>query len=222
MLELALSIAVLLFSLGPKELGREVEGYLESKAQGKTEQTREAAYSLCNPEAPDEEPLQSLIVARHVMIEANRRLFGPLLWFLLLGPAGAFLYRVNQLAGERIEFQEESPDQLQLMANKIQELLDWIPARLTAIGYAISGNFEKVAGVWKNFHRISQEQNENEAALLLSSAGTAALESYPSVDEIEYLVEVPPVVEDALALVWRTLFIWVIAVGLGSLVAALT
>jgi hypothetical protein len=67
-----------------------------------------------------------------------------------------------------------------------------------------------------------------EAEHLLAQTGLAALDTFPhDTDDLEddehgdifYSTLIPPVVEDALALVWRTLTLWVGIIGGGTLIA---
>ncbi len=208
-LEILFGVGILLFSFGPKDLGRAAEAYLQAQINDPT-QANQLANAVCNTDVPDQEPAQSLTVARCVLVEANNRIFAPLFWFLLLGPVGAVVYRCIYLLADwkpRID-EDESTGMTAL--DSVMTIADWIPARLTAIGYAIAGNFEAVAHIWRSPDSANQ---------LLSTVGAAALDSYPSAEEIEHLTDTPPVVEDALALLWRTLSLWVIVLIIGSVIA---
>lgn len=217
LLEWLLAVTVLLFSLGPRDLGRDVERYQESKLQEDTETIMGNAAVCCNMPAPGEEPVQSLFVARCVLVQAHSRLFAPLFWFSLLGPLGAVLYRTAWLTQQHLQHQEDCPSQATKTVRLMLALLEWIPARLTTVGYAVVGNFERVAQVWQDFHRMTPEQGQSDAERLLGAAGVASLESYPEEDSVAELDEIPPVVEDALAAVWRNLTLWLIVIGTTSL-----
>ena len=118
---------------------------------------------------------------------------------------------------------------MKLYSDELRHVADWAPARVAAAGYAIAGNFDGVAHAWRTFDYVPDGGPLSEAEQLLAGTGLAALDTSPSdADELIGGTEltlgwtaVPPVVEDALALVWRSLALWVASIGAGSLVAAL-
>ena len=74
-------------------------------------------------------------------MQANNRLFAVIFWFVLIGPLGAWAYRVTDLIRRRAVFntsrdQEYSNPAVLNASVMIHGWLAWIPARLTAIGYA--------------------------------------------------------------------------------------
>ena len=82
--------------------------------------------------------------------------------------------------------------------------------RLTLLCYAISGNFDAVAAAWKNSE--SNETDNTDATDILASAGIAALEQAAPRSHSELDVE------DAMALVWRSLTLWMVLYALISLI----
>lgn len=81
---------------------------------------------------------------------AHRHVFGPIAAFVVLGPAGAIVYRLGaNLAatwGERTD-----PEALEFggFARRFQFWYDWIPARIAAASFAIVGNFEDAVYCWR-------------------------------------------------------------------------
>lgn len=225
---LAFSAAVLLFSLGPSDLGDDTEAFIGARDAGDEQAAREHAQTLCLSAAPDRELRRSFAVARAVVVLATRRLIGPIFWFVLFGATGAAAYRIIHLLAERLQ-KQACPQEMKRGSDELRHIADWAPARITAAGYAIAGNFDAVAHAWRTFDYAPGEGPLSEAEHLLAQTGLAALDTFPS-DERELEMDIgeppdpgmiPPVVEDALALVWRSLAMWVTVVGGGSLVAAL-
>ncbi|MCG6967091.1 MAG: regulatory signaling modulator protein AmpE [Chromatiaceae bacterium] len=217
----------LLYSLGPRDLGEDAEAFVEARDNGDDERAGALARQLCLSDVPLEEPRRSFAVARAVVVLANRRLIGPIFWFVLFGAVGAAAYRVIQLLAERLQA-EECPNIARRYSDELRHVADWGPARITAAGYAIAGNFEAVSHAWRTFDYIPDEGPLTEAENLLARTGLAALDTFPD-DADEFTATeagmhwepAPPVVEDALALVWRSLATWVAVIAGGSLVAAL-
>ena len=218
------STGVLLYALGPRDLGDDAEAFVQARDRGQDQRATDLAQALCLGEAADVEPRRSLGVARAIVILANRRLIGPIFWFVLFGAVGAAAYRAVQLLAEHMQG-EDCPAPMKRYSDEVRHIADWAPARITAVGYAIAGNFDAVAHAWRNFDYVPGDGPLTEAEHLLAHTGLAALDTLP--DEVEEFgatgdaTLLPPVVEDAMALVWRSLAAWVTAIAAGSLVAAL-
>ena len=90
----------------------------------------------------------------------------------------------------------------------------------------MEGNFDAVAHAWQTFDYVPDTGPIDEAERLLARTGLAALDTYPNEAEAAdgelagmEAGLLPPVVEDALALAWRSLAVWLAVIGAGSLVA---
>ena len=93
------------------------------------------------------------------LFDAYRQVFAVLFWFIVLpGPMGAVLYRAAVLLAD--EWRGSTPgDDLTPIARSRAEfgrpaqgllaLLDWVPVRLTALSFAIVGDFEDAAYCWR-------------------------------------------------------------------------
>lgn len=225
--EWLLGAAVLLYCLGPRDLGDEVERFLQARDAGDDTLANKLAQQICLGQAAPLEPRRSIAVARAAVVLANRRFVGPIFWFVVFGATGAAAYRLILAMAEHLQ-RSACPAAMQRYSDEMRYIADWAPARLTAAGYAIAGNFGAVLEVWREFEYRPSDSPLTEADHLLARTGLAALDTFPSdaVDLIDNdLLEDArlnaPVVEDAMALVWRTLAIWVTLVGAGSLIAAL-
>lgn len=215
--ELAFGTAVLLFSLGPDDLGRQTEAYLRARDSGNDAEATALARSLVGGPVPEDEPDRTLSVAATLPVTALRRMFAPICWFVLLGPLGAALYRLNELLLCHLVERDAPPATLLQSSRRLQYLLDWLPARLSAASMALAGNFDAVAQAWKHY-RAQASGDDNTG--LLQTLSQAALLSWPGEGELA-VGELPPVVEDALALVWRSLVVWVLFVAAISLIEGL-
>ena len=115
-------------------------------------------------------------IVRHTLeaaiIAVHRHVFGVFFWFLVpVGPGGVVLYRTAEYLGRHwnLPSTERSPA-LGRFAARAFYLLDWIPSRLTSIGFAIVGNFEDAVYAWRNHAR---KWNDAVNGILLASGGGA-------------------------------------------------
>jgi adenosylcobinamide-phosphate synthase len=106
------------------------------------------------------------------LITTHRNVFGVFFWFLMpLGPACAVMYRVSEyLARAWNEPDHMRNEAFGQFAARAFYWIDWIPVRLTAIAFAVVGNFEDAIYAWRNFaHRWADESR----GIILAAGGGA-------------------------------------------------
>ncbi|CEG56938.1 regulatory signaling modulator protein AmpE [Legionella fallonii] len=67
--------------------------------------------------------------------QVNSQLFSVIFWYVVLGPIGALAYRLITLC-ETINFVDQQ-------AKQLTDIVEWIPARISALLYLLVGNFQK-------------------------------------------------------------------------------
>jgi adenosylcobinamide-phosphate synthase len=171
------------------------------------------------------------IAVEKSLITTHRNVFGVFFWFLMpLGPAGAVMYRVAEyLARAWNEPDHMRNEAFGEFAARAFYWIDWIPVRLTAIAFAVVGNFEDAIYAWRNFaHRWTDESR----GIILAAGGGAMgvrlgspAESAPRVvpadaatvdlsdSEADELPGEEPNVralQSTVGLVWRALLLWML------------
>ena len=218
---LVLAVVVLFFSLGPKDIGEDVDEYCKSIEAGDEDQIRSNAKALLEDEPPEDMLECIRKVESSVYVQANNRLFAVIFWFVLLGPVGAWTYRATDLVRRRAVFNAgRDPDDgiagnAADAAQKLHGWLAWFPARLTAIGYAMAGSFEGALTAWRNPEDDVPVSAEDPSESLLARVGVGAT----SLSDIEGESTSERGVRGAMAangLVFRLLFIW------AAVIAAMT
>ena len=132
-------------------------------------------------ELPASELLRHVI--EHSLLAAHRHVFGVFFWFVLLstfglGPAGAVLYRMAELASRYWSFKSGDGaiavnETLMQLSQRLFHLLDHVPARLTASGFAVVGNFEEAVNCWRR--DASLWKYDNEGVILAAAAGAVGV-----------------------------------------------
>ena len=145
LLQMLFSLAVLLYCFGPREFETDLEAILQAPDGA----SREAAAKALADDG-DTIAWNAPALGVAVAYAALRRRFGVLLWFFLLGPTGALLYRLAQTLGrdESLRLDPASRTAARYAANA----LDWPPAQLLTFTLAIVGHWEAVIGAWKRWH----------------------------------------------------------------------
>lgn len=144
---IAAAVFLLLYSFGRGCIGAQLEKY---RSQCRREDF-EAAYLYGSEElrwfssleaAQTRGPAQvHVAMQRAFLYQALQRWFAVLLYFLLLGPAAALAYRLLQLSADS-----------GLPVQRFLAIADWVPARLLAAAFTLTGDFvesadELLAGV---------------------------------------------------------------------------
>lgn len=203
------AVVVLLFSLGPRDLDDEVEDYGDALQSGDVTTQRSVAEELLERLPPDLPADRNEAVERAIYVQANNRMFGVVFWFLLLGPTGAWAFRVLDLFRHRAELQagEEVATPTMDAVRTLHGLLAWIPSRLLALGYVLAGNFEEAMATWRNSgHEATLSFADGTAEIIarvgIAAAGRGALDVADAVEALERI-------RGARSLVMRTLWmIW--------------
>ena len=147
LLEIIFGVVVLIYCLGPKDLHQQVEAVMEASAVEDEERLNKAASKLICGEPPTDRAACLRKVVEAIFVEANGRTLAVLFWFVVLGPLGAVVYRLSH---ELVNSTEEDSS-FKRMAELWLGITDWVPARLTAFFYALTGNFDDALPVLRRY-----------------------------------------------------------------------
>ena len=203
---------VLMFSLGPKDLVAEVDEYLDAAAGDRAEAADAIARGLIESDTLPRGTARALESA--IVVQANHRIFGVLFWFMVLGPAGAWGYRVADLFRRRAVFEAARADDA-APAHQVQalfELIAWLPARLLALTYAAAGSFEDATEDWRRYYRKTSRRFMRVSEDVVAAAGVGAIRSRCAEEDTMGRVRA------ASRLVRRGVLIWLTAISLATLV----
>ncbi|MBS0609915.1 MAG: CobD/CbiB family protein [Proteobacteria bacterium] len=180
-LALAWNVAVLYITLGFRQFSHHFTGIRDALEEG---DAAEARARLARWRQVDASELPRSEIVRHVIeysvISAHRHVFGVLAWYsvlaaLGLGPTGAVLYRMAEFVarywGARSRAVTAHPPSasLQRVSEYAWMVIDWLPARLTALSFAAVGSFEEAIEGWR-FH-AQRFPNDNDGVILAATAG---------------------------------------------------
>lgn len=207
------AIFVLLFSLGPRDLQEEVEEYCGAAEGGAMDDAEELGRELAERDIGTHTATAANAVRRAIFIQANNRIFGVVFWFLLLGPAGAWLFRVLDLVRQRASATAVTAETL-AATRRLHGAAAWIPGRLMAGGFALSGSFLGATTAWREFATDPEAPFFERTETLVADIGEGACSDLPE----DQPVEPAWLARSALSLVLRTLWlIWYPAIALLTL-----
>jgi adenosylcobinamide-phosphate synthase len=215
----AWNVTILYFTMGFRQFS---ESFLEVKAalkNGDTLLARELLKDL-GGQTTETEDLGSQQIARMAiemgLIYSHRYLFAIIICFVILpGPVGPVLYRTAELLNERWGGRPDAPG---TFAEKAFEIIDWLPARFTAMSFAIAGNFEDAVYCWRA--QAASWMNQNEGIILASGAGALGVRLGDPLRESHGEFYRPELgvgeeadmdfLQSTIGLVWRGLVLWLL------------
>lgn len=193
LISLLVYVSVLLFSLGRGEFNDAIHRYLVFWNDGDLEQAAEAGTEIAG-EITDSNPdqkegadnIQGAQISLHervrsiILYKGFERWFAVVFWFLVLGPVGALAYRLSYNSGRSLILNEDDRKQ----ALELVQYLDWIPARLLMLAFALTGNF--VNGFNHCWQSMWHNQNIKElldVSALAAISGINENRSYPDASD---------------------------------------
>jgi adenosylcobinamide-phosphate synthase len=174
------SIALLYVTLGFRQFSHHFTGIRDALDEGDEPLARSL---LAHWQQVDAANLPRSEIVRHVIeysvIAAHRHVFGVLAWFSILaafglGPAGAVFYRMSEFVSRYWAHKNGASMQpsslwVQQAAARAWGAIDWLPARITALGFAVVGSFEEAIDCWRNDAR--RFPNGNDGVILAATSG---------------------------------------------------
>ncbi|MBS1155787.1 MAG: threonine-phosphate decarboxylase [Proteobacteria bacterium] len=159
------------------------------------------------------------------VIDSYRYVFGTIFWFVVLGwlvgPAGALVYRAACLLQQK--WRDNEP--FGAFATSILAVMDYVPVRCAAAGFAIMGDFEDAVYCWRV--QAKQWADYDYGILLASAAGALGVRLGDAVHQ-DHTVRFRPemglgdtanadYLASAVGLVWRSVLLWLTLILLLSI-----
>jgi AmpE protein len=211
---LSFAVLIVFFCLGPRDLGSEVDEYCEAKDRGDAAAAARVLLEMSEAERPRASDIE--VVEDAIFVQSNNRIFGVIFWFVVLGPVGAWIFRVSDLLRRRVVFEQlrggPAGESTLVAIEAIYGLLKWIPARLAMLGYAMSGSFDDAMNAWRAQLNTPGMPIDQRNDLLIARIGKASMTGY-----LDEPANSSAAARNAMRIVRRTVFIWVSVIALMTL-----
>ena len=158
------SVAVLYVTLGFRQFSHHFTGIRDALEEGDEDAAR---VRLAHWQQVDVGALPRSEIVRHVIEYSVLAALG-------LGPTGAVLYRLAEFVSRYWHYKQRTgalpaSESLQQASAQAWTAIDWLPARLTALSFAVVGSFEEAIEGWR-FH-AQRFPNDNDGVVLAATAG---------------------------------------------------
>ena len=233
LLALAWDVAILYLLVGFRHFSHAFSAIAEVLRSGDALTARRHLSAWCGIEvsAATAAELPKLAIEQGIR-DSYRHVFGTLFWFLVApGPSGAILYRLASLLAEHWRGNPTTPmghalDEFGRPVRRLLYALDWLPVRVTAVTFAIVGDFEDAVYCWRTQAKAWGPLHEG--ILLASGAGALGAQLGGPITgptgEPEFRPELglgdfadAELMPSAVGLVWRALLVWLALVLLLTL-----
>jgi len=175
LLALVWNIGVLYLTLGFRQFSDEFSTTLEALRAGDIAMAR-AQIERWHGRGSEELFLQDIarLTIERGLVGAHRHLFGVIAWFAVFGAAGAVFYRLSAMLCESWGARPPSVEGVfGVFSRTAFRWIDWIPARLTAVSFAIAGDFEDAVYCWRT--QAHTWPDANEGIVLAAGAGAVGV-----------------------------------------------
>ncbi|MFO1423987.1 MAG: adenosylcobinamide-phosphate synthase CbiB [Candidatus Competibacteraceae bacterium] len=224
------ALGLLYLAIGARSLAEHAEAVAAALQAGDLPLARERVGLIVSRDTGDlDEEQISRATVESVLENGCDAIFGALFWFVLAGAAGAVLYRLANTLDAMWGYRTPRYRDFGWAAARLDDVLNWIPARLTALSYMAVGT--KPALAWRCWREQAPFwKSPNAGPVMAAGAGALGLAlGGPARYHGEWQPRPPlgeglaPRAEDigrAVALVRRALWLWLAVIALGGLILA--
>ena len=217
---LVVDVVLLYFALGAKSLCEHAEAIAKPLQEGLLDEARQRVGWIVSRETST---LDASGVAKagveSVLENGNDAIFGALFWFALLGGPGALLFRLTNTLDAMWGYRSERYNLFGRCAARLDDALNWLPARLTALTYALFGQTRAALACWRA--QAPDWESPNAGPVMAAGAGSLGVALggaaiYHGQEEVRPpLGQGPaPVATDlarSIVLVKNSLWVWLVA-----------
>jgi len=169
-----LDVVLLYLALGGRSLAEHAERVATDLAAGDLPAARQHVGWIVSRDTSvlDESGVAKACV-ESTLENGNDAVFGALFWFMLFGGAGAVFFRLANTLDAMWGYKTERFLHFGWAAARIDDVINYIPARLTAASYALFGNTRRAFACWRQ--QAPQWESPNAGPVMSAGAGSLGL-----------------------------------------------
>ena len=226
---LLFSAVGLYFAIAPRSLREHAERVAVAFSANDLTSARRAVGMMVsrNTAQLDEEGVSRATI-ESVLENGNDAIFAALFWFAVAGLPGVVLYRLSNTLDAMWGYRNARYNEFGWAAARLDDVLNYIPARLTALSYTLLGNTSSAWTCWRQ--QAPTWDSPNAGPVMAAGAGAlqvklggaaiyhGKLEQRPDLGCGQ--VATPADISRAVTLVQRTLYLWLLVIVFATVAIA--
>lgn len=211
-------IVVLYFCIAPRSLREHAERVWLALQARELVAARTAVSMMVSRDTTQlDEPAVARATVESVLENGNDAIFAALFWFLVAGAPGVLLYRISNTLDAMWGYRNARYNYFGWAAARLDDVLNFIPARLTALSYALLGNTASAVNCWRT--QAPLWDSPNAGPVMAAGAGALRVQlggaaSYHGAVEARPVLGCATAIATndivrALILVRRTVWLWI-------------
>ncbi len=220
-LALPVSVLLLYLAIGGSSLAQHGRAVVEALAAGDLALARQrVGWMVSRDTATLDEAEVSRAAVESVLENGNDALFGAIFWFVLLGAPGVVLFRLSNTLDAMWGYRTERYHAFGWAAARLDDVLGWLPARLTALSYLLMGDAARGWRCWR--HQGYRTESPNAGVVMAGGAGALGLQLGGPTSYHGEMMDKPVLgegpaplsadIERAIRLVQRALILWLLLI----------
>ena len=219
------AVALLYFAIAPRSLREHAERVAAAFFANDLAAARLAVGMMVsrNTAQLDEEGV-SRATLESVLENGNDAIFAALFWFAVAGLPGVVMYRLSNTLDAMWGYRNQRYNEFGWAAARLDDVLNYIPARLTALSYTLLGNTRCAWSCWRR--QAPRWDSPNAGPVMAAGAGAlqvklggaaiyhGKLEQRPDLGGGQ--AATPADITRAVTLVQRTLYLWLAVITLAT------
>ncbi len=220
--------AILLYlAIGWKSLAQHARPVLNALRQNQLDLARERVGKIVSRDTASMQAQDvSKATVESVLENGNDAVFGAIFWFVVAGAPGAVAYRLANTLDAMWGYRNERYLYFGWAAARLDDVLNFVPARLTALGYALVGRTRVAFRCWQTQGRTWKSPNAG--PVMAAGAGSLGVSLGGPASYHGTMQTRPPLgegrapeahdIERSLTLLRNSLLLWVLLLAGGNFV----